>query len=662
MKDGYLTRHSLIWLFAAQIVVIAPRLDMLPIWTALVWVAVAWWYWKIYRGDWRFPSKPVTWALAIIAVAGIALEYKTALALEPQVALLISAFILKLLELKRLRDHWLLLLLSYFLVGCGFIFSTSIATVAIALVQLLVLLMAQQALFRPTPEFKSMTATTLKLFGQSLPIMLVLFVIFPRFGPLWSVPLPSESGKTGMSESMSPGDVSKLSRSTELAFRVTFKDDIPAQRELYWRGLVLENFDGRQWSRDLFGQRWLEDFTPAGQGIAYEVILEHGVHEWLYAIAPARISREGVRQDINFQWLTNSSLLGRVRYEAESFPDTALQTAMEHYQRFKNLRLPDTYNPQARALASEWRELSSAEQRLAAAESFFRSRAFTYTLEPPILGRNSVDDFLFGERRGYCEHYASSLVVLMRAAGVPARVVVGYQGGERNESGGYLLVHQSDAHAWAEVWFPDEGWRRVDPTSWVAPDRIELGADIALAGESGFLGDSMVSLRKFSGMSLIADFRLFLDRVEYQWVRWIVNYDTDRQWDILRKLFGSIDNQSLALVILLALAVPLIVVGLTTISWQRRQQLAAETKAYLRCCELLKARGLERKTGETPRDFAARVEQAAPEWGEWIRRVTECFQRASYEPVDAHGYQESLAELRRLRRQAPLRMMRRKRA
>ncbi len=653
MKADYLSRHALLWLFLAQVVVIVPRLDILPLWTALVWGVVVWWYLKIFRGDWRFPGRKVTWALAAIALLGIGFEYRTAMSLEPQVALLITAFILKLLELKTLRDHWLLLMLCYFLVACGFIFSTSISTVIIAVCQLLILLMAQQALFRPQAAVRPMLASTGRVFAQSIPLMLILFVVFPRFGPLWSVPLPGESGTTGVSDSMSPGDVSKLSRSSELAFRASFTGNIPAQPDLYWRGLVLDSFDGREWTLDRFGRRSEEPDTYTGSGVSYEVILEHGVHEWLYVLAPAEVSREGVSHDTKFQWLTRSALIGRVRYEATSYPEAGLKTALENYERFRNLQLPSGYNPQARALAANWRDLAPAE-RVTAAQRFFRSAPFVYTLEPPVLGEHSVDDFIFGQRRGFCEHYASSFVVLMRAAGVPARIVVGYQGGERNESGGYLLVHQSDAHAWAEVWLENSGWVRVDPTGWVAPDRIELGADIALAGQSGFLADSAVSLRRFSGLKFVYRLRLWLDQVEYQWVRWIVNFDSERQWDILNKLFGSIDNQRLALIILFALAAPLVISALLTVSWRRRKPAVAEVRAYRRCCDKLKAQGLERSAGETPGDFARRVALTKPELAEWINAVTEQFTAASYRPVGGVEHSEAVQSLRKLARQNPL--------
>ncbi len=651
-----MTRHALLWLFAAQLAVIAPHLPILPLWTALVWALVALWYWKIYRGDWHFPGRAVTWSLSLIAVVGVAVEYRTALELEPQVALLITAFILKLLELKNLRDHWLLLMLAYFLVACSFVFSTSIGTVLIAVGQLVILLLAQQSLFRPQLTVRPMLRQTVKVFAQSIPLMLVLFVVFPRFGPLWSVPLPGDSARTGMGESMAPGDVSRLSRSSELAFRASFSGEVPAQSSLYWRGLVLDVFDGRSWQRDKsFMRRPLSTELPTTgvDPLRYEVILEHGVHDWLLAIAPATIDGRGAYQDINYQWLTRTALSGRVRYEAVSYPGAPLKHGSPSTLA-KNLRLPDDYNPRMQELVARWRELAPAD-RVAEAKAFFLSEPFVYTLEPPTLGKHSIDDFLFGGRRGFCEHYASSFVGMMRAAGVPARVVVGYQGGERNETGNYLLVHQSDAHAWAEVWLEEQGWVRVDPTGWVAPDRIELGADIALAGESAFLSDDVISLRRFSGFSGIARLRLLLDRVEYQWVRWIVNFDSDRQWDILNRLFENPDNRTLALAVLAALAVPLLLAALLTLSWKTARKQAPEVKIYERCCALLERRDLRRSAGEAPGDFARRVARDAPEMASWFDQVTAAFSRASYQPGDSSAYAQAVAELKRLEGGGPSR-------
>lgn len=652
MNDGFPTRHSLLWLLAAQLAVIVPRLDILPVWTALVWLVVAYWYWRIYRGDWHFPPRMVTWGLALVAIVGIALEYRTALALEPQVALLITAFILKMLELKTARDHWLLLMLSYFIVACGFVFSTAMSTVAVALLQLLVLLMAQQSLFRPRVALRPMLATTGRLFAHSLPLMLVLFVLFPRFGPLWSVPLPGESARTGISDSMSPGDISRLSRSSALAFRVSFSGDMPKQSELYWRGLVLERFDGREWSRDRYDRRPLDRVTPSGEPLRYEVILEHGVHEWLLAIPFAEVEHEGVRQDNRYQWLTRSALVGRVRYEARSYPEMPLDAPLDPYVRLKSLQVPGQVNPRVRELAEPWRELAPPE-RLAEAERFFRERSFVYTLEPPKLGTHSVDEFVFDSRRGFCEHYASSLTFMLRVAGLPARVVLGYQGGERNAEGNYLLVHQSDAHAWVEAWLDGRGWVRVDPTAWVAPSRIELGADTALAGQPGYLADDLMSLRRFKGLAMIANMRLWMDRLEYQWVRWIINYDGQRQWDVLQALFGQVDNRKLVFIVLGALAVPMIVVGLLTISWPQRRRAPAPVEAYTRCCALLQKHGLQRAPGETPRAFAARARQVSDAYGRWLDRVTDAFYRAYYQPVGETDYQRALADLRRLRREFP---------
>lgn len=652
MNDSFLTRHSLFWLFAAQVVVIVPRLDILPVWTALTWLVAAFWYWRIYRGDWHFPPRAVTWGLSIIAIIGIAFEYRTALALEAQVALLITAFILKLLELKSVRDHWLLLMLSYFIVGCGFVFSTSISTVAIALLQLAVLLLAQQSLFRPQMALKPMLWNTTRLFAQSIPLMLILFVVFPRFGPLWTVPLPGEGARTGISDSMSPGDISKLSRSSELAFRVSFDSDIPSQSSLYWRGLVLDNFDGRKWSREKFDRPPLQQQELRGAPLRYEVILEHGVHSWLLAIPLAVVERGDAILDGRYQWLPKAPIVGRARYQVSSYPRSRLDRSLGQYMRFKNLQLPTNYNPQTRAVVEQWRVLSP-QDRVAAAKRFFAERPFVYTLEPPKLGRDSIDEFLFGTQRGFCEHYASSLVFMMRAAGVPARVVLGYQGGERNASGSYLLVHQSDAHAWAEVWLDGQGWVRVDPTGWVAPARIELGADAALSGQAGYLADDLISLRKLSGFTFISQLRLLMDRAEYQWVKWIVNYDRDRQWNILQKLFGNIDSQRLAFIILLALAVPMIIVGLLTLGWPRKVFVPEAVRAYERCVRQLAESGYERGKGETPKDFARRVSIEQPHYEQWLSDVTEAFYCAYYQPVSDAEYQAALGNLRNLRRVFP---------
>lgn len=643
-------RHSLRWLLAAQAVVILPQLPVLPFWSIPAWLLVALWFARIATGRARFPAWIIKIALAGIAVAGVYVEFTRLLNLEAMLTILVCAITLKLLELKAERDHWLLLMLCYFLVACGFLFSQQIVDMLIALVQLVVILMAQQALYRQRPNTLPMLRLTAVMALQSVPLMLVLFVVFPRIGPLWSMPLPGKDAITGMSDHLEFGDVARLSRSSELAFRVTFADEIPPSANLYWRGLVFESFDGRRWT----SASWRRSlgWAPAqvGDGLDYTVTLEPGFHRWLYVLAPARIDREDIRQDSSFVWSPRRPLSGRLSYGATSDLDLpkpeAHPVALE-----RNRGLPSGGNPRARALAAEWAGIADPRQRLQTAIDFFRQQNFTYTLNPPLMAEDNVDAFLFDARQGFCEHFAGSFTFLMRGAGVPARLVVGYQGGEVNTREGYLAVYQSDAHAWVEVWMAGEGWIKVDPTALVAPDRIQRGAAALMRSQGEYLPDSPLSLRQFDWAR---NFRYYLDSINYAWARWVLNYDSSTQWQVLSRLLGEVSPLRLVLLVLIIGGVPLLWLAISSLRLPGRISRDALSRDYLRCCRFLARQGVHRADGETPAAFARRVREQAPAWADWFDQVTAVYvdsaysQAAGSRPLD--GTKKSGQALRKLRR------------
>ncbi|WP_269619109.1 DUF3488 and transglutaminase-like domain-containing protein [Zhongshania sp. BJYM1] len=638
-------RHAVIWLLLAQLFAILPLVAVLPFWIVAVWFAAAWWYWRILTFGWSFPIGPIKGLLAIAATIAVYLSFSSLFAIEAMVAVLVLALILKLLELKSERDHWLVLMLSYFVVACGLLFSQQIVDVVVSLLQVAVLLIAQQALNRDKTSAVTMLRSVSLMGLQSIPLMLLLFVIFPRIGPLWTMPLPGGEGKVGMSDSLEFGDIAKLSQSGELAFRVRFEGDLPNLETLYWRGLVLDQFDGRRWSRNAWPARnKIPSPVIAEPKIKYTVTLESGPHEWLYALPLADINRADIYYSAQHQWLSKRPISGRVEYTASSnFAQKLDDSAASQRQ---NLQLGSrSDNAQARALASTWQDtLADPNDRVAAAIRFFETTPFVYTLTPPILGQNNVDEFLFTTRQGYCEHFAGSFVFLMRAAGVPSRIVVGYQGGEFNKRDGYLLVHQSDAHAWAEVWLDDRGWVRVDPTATVAPSRIRLGAEALLSRQSGYLKDSPMSLRRFEWANRL---RYFVDNMNYAWARWVLNFDSDTQNSFLRGVLGEISPQRMLIAVAFVGGLPLAVVAFFSLRLPRRHSDDVPARYYLNSCRALTRRGCARKTGETPEDFLARVNIEQPCWGAWLSMQTQRFSACSYLPKDSASYQDNLRQLRR---------------
>lgn len=641
-------RHAVVWLLLAQLLAILPLVAVLPFWIVLVWAASAWWYWRIITVGWSFPIMAVKGLLAIASVAGVYASFGSLFAIEAMVAILVLAVILKLLELKTERDHWLVLMLSYFVVACGLLFSQQIIDVLFTLVQIAVLLIAQQTMNRDKAPATTLLRSVCVMALQSLPLMLLLFVIFPRIGPLWTMPLPSGQGITGMSDSLEFGDIATLNQSSALAFRVRFEGDLPNPESLYWRGLVLDQFDGRRWTRTAWPARnKISSPSITQASIEYIVTLESALHEWLYVLPLAAVNRSDVYYTAQHQWLSKRPISGRVEYTAKSYLSEALVDS-DGSQR-QNLQLGgNANNPKARALAAQWQqEISSPSERVAAAIRYFETTPFEYTLTPAILGDNNVDEFLFTTRQGYCEHFAASFVYLMRAAGVPARIVVGYQGGEFNQRDNYLLVHQSDAHAWAEVWFEDRGWVRVDPTATVAPTRIRLGAEALLSGQSGYLNGSPMSLRRFEWATRL---RYFVDNMNYAWARWVLNFDSDAQTSFLRGVLGEISPQRMLIAVMIMGGLPLAFAAFFSLRLPARRGEDLAARYYLRGCRALARRGLKRKEGETPEDFLGRVTLEQPCWAAWLGMQTRLFTECSYYSQQSPNYKQNLQNLKRYQR------------
>jgi len=537
-----LTVTALIWLTLTLALAVAPHVNELPIWLAPTFFAIAAWRGSIAIRQQPLPPRWLLFMLALLATAGVLISYKSLLGRDPGVALLTAMTACKLLETRGLRDGVVLVFLGYLLVMSTLLYSQEIPMVAYLLVVVTLMLASQMLIHR---QHAGLTALApLRLAGKmvlvALPVMLVLFVLFPRIpGPLWGLPKDAHKGRTGLSGQMEPGTISELIQSGEVAFRVRFTGDIPSPRQLYWRGPVLWNFDGRRWTRrnELPFKQPLP-LIPEGPALDYTVLLEPSNRRWLLALdLPASLPpHAGMTR--SFQVLREQPVNEVYRYKISSYLQyrTGALTASE---RFLGLRLPSQSNPRAQELAEEWRARDPRPEALVnAALTLFREQSFFYTLSPSLLGFHSVDEFLFRTREGFCEHYASAFVFLMRAAGVPARVITGYQGGQRNELGEYLIVRQSDAHAWAEVWLDGRGWVRIDPTAAVAPNRVQQGIYAALADT-----DTLPFLSRRGGdYEWLRRLALNWDTLNIEWNEWVLSYGPDRQKEFLSGLgFGAVD-------------------------------------------------------------------------------------------------------------------------
>ncbi len=541
-------------LVVAALLVIAPHFGHLPWWTsAAIGVTLLWRVMLTLRGR----RQPPVWLLlpiALLAMAGVWYSYRTLLGRDPGVAMLALLLAFKLLEMHARRDLYVVLFLSFFLMLTSFFYSQSIAT-GLAMVATIVVLLTAQITFQYTgtvPPLGRRLRTAGRLFLLAAPLAAVLFVVFPRIqGPLWGMPGDARAGRTGMSDTMAPGTLSNLALSEDVAFRVRFDGTPPAQARLYWRGVVLSHYDGRTWAR--IGGRVRNPAADAltlrvaGAPAGHEITLEATEARWLFTLelTPPNLAVPGERVAVSDELESYAlrPLHRRVRYRADAYAEYTIQSDLDPARTGRWLQLPAGFNPRARALGAQWREQAGTDDGkvIEAALTMFRRQGYAYTLEPPLLGREAVDDFLFASRQGFCEHYAGAFVFLMRAAGMPARVVTGYQGGELNPVDGYLTVRQSDAHAWAEVWLPTRGWVRVDPTAAVAPERVSQGISRALPQPAPFGLSGLTALQNDRN-SWLSRLRFQANAVNNAWNQWVLDYNPDRQRNFLGELsalFGS---------------------------------------------------------------------------------------------------------------------------
>ena len=626
------------------VAVLIPHVERMPVWVSSAVAAML-----IWRGwlTWRAGALPGKWLLiplTVLGTAGVVLSYGPRLGRDAAVALLAIMLGLKILEVKALRDATVAVCLGFFLIITNFLYSQTIPT-ALYMVAVMAWLTATLVALQDRSHTLAAAqalrmAVTLML--QAAPLTIALFLLFPRVqGPLFGFPQATSTGVSGLSDSMSPGSLSRLSLSDDVAFRVRFGSPAPPPQSLYWRGPVLWDFDGRTWTTGDAGTTATGGVHHAATtaAVQYTVTLEPHYMHWVFAIdLPTGAPPDTVLTN-DYQLLATRPIRNRLRYDVSSHLGYRYGLDEQPGLLRRALRVPRGYNPKSLELARQIRQQSSSELEVVKnALGVFRSQPFFYTLVPPELGNDAVDEFLFVTRRGFCEHYASSFVFLMRAAGVPARVVTGYQGGEMNPLGNYMIVRQSEAHAWAEVWLREEGWVRVDPTAAVSPARIQSGIAAAVpAGEP-----LPISVR--GSWELFNRIHFTWDAMANFWNQWVLGYTPDRQtklltdaglrtptWQTLTVLLMSVAGAVVALLALLVLRQLLLL---------RPDPAARIWRAF---CRKVAKRGTERHPGEGPRDFAQRAAAEQPALELRIRAIADLYIGVRY------AGQGGNAEARRLR-------------
>lgn len=583
------------WVLIAQVVVVLPHAAHLPLWLigfAAVSIAaqlphIKAKFKKLSHLKRIYQSMQMLGFL--LGLLGLWLTYNTAFGLDMGVAFLVLCLVSKLWELYKRRDAYVVLNLSLFVLAALFLMDQGLLTTLEVIVGAIIVLLAFIALNDDSNANGDGRLRTLGVLGVgALPLLVVLFLFFPRLPPLWSVQLSGQQAVTGVSDSMSPGDFANLGQSTELAFRVEFANERPPQQQLYWRGLVFSDFDGvtwrpapqkDQWSSRLQAPAWIQNAfatVPDEARVApvnYKVILEPTQQNWLFGLDYPFSQQPDINTTSEFTLSKDQPVTQQLRYDVSQFASMRIDPVLTKASRRENLALPNEGNPQAHALAKQLFEQSGSDpvRYIAAIERWINRTDFRYTLSPPRLNTNRIDEFLFETKAGFCEHYSSSFTFMLRAAGIPARVVAGYQGGDPSRNGNVWEVRQMDAHAWTEVWLEGQGWVRVDPTAFVAPERVERGMNTMTEQQgAAMFGNGASAQISYQQYQMLQTLRRLSDQASYYWQKDVVGYDQDKQADSLLKWFNisSIMQQ----VVWLATSAVSVMAILVFVIWYRRRK------------------------------------------------------------------------------------------
>lgn len=645
--DGSLL-NSLPWTLAALAFSVVPHIQFLPIWVTLIFAACSVYRFLVERNRWRLPPAWLRIVVSLLCFIGVLASYESVSGVGPGSALLVVMAALKLMETKRRRDQFVLLFISIFLIMSSllreqYIWSLPylVAGVAFTMTAWLRMSNGRQV------GARSSLATAGRLLLYAAPLTIAMWVFFPRIAtPFWAVPIDTSSATSGLSDRMSPGDISSLSQSNEVAFRVNFASDVPPPHERYWRGLVLTNFNGRTWSGTDQGRGSgaYDAVEFLGEATEYQVMIEPTQQRWIFAldVAQSWSNVDKIYMGSQQQLIMEQPIDQRMTYEMVSHTDFHIAHHRPRQWLDWYLRLDEegTSNPRTRALALEMREQAGSDEvfinRILAK---FNREAYYYTLEPPALGSNSVDAFLFDTKQGFCEHYASAFTVLMRAAGIPARIVVGYQGGEVNPMSNWMIVRQADAHAWTEVWLPRRGWYRVDPTAAVAPERIE-------AGRSGAMFDGIGATWGFKAPSQwIYQLQMTWDALNANWNEFILAYGPENQSRLMQALGMDNPNWQKMMFTLIAIIIVLIL-GLSTLLMLRYRPPPKDQAAVL-YEKFARATGVAEVTGEAPLHFASRIANEKADIADESSDITAQYLDARYGPPDLvalHNLKEAVTK------------------
>lgn len=637
---------NLAWLLGGLMLAAAPHTARLPVWISVI--ALVMLGWRAYLA-WNHSALPRKWLLVMFmgtCVLGIYITFSTIFGRDAGVSLLIVLLGLKLMEMKNYRDVYVVMFLAYFIALTNFFYSQSIPTAGLMMLTVLMITASLVSFQTPARMHLANLKTGGMLLAQAAPLMLLLFFLFPRVqGPLWGLPQDAYSGITGLSDSMTPGNISQLSLSDAVAFRAKFDGAMPPRRQLYWRGPVFWNYDGRTWRagdmRLRAGTYKFEGFEPHYD---YAVTLEAHNRNWLFALELAATIPARARITADYQLLSLPPVQSRIRYEMRSYPDYKALEADSNEDLEAALALPKDLNPRTLELGRRWALEARGQPDptgtiVNRGLELFRNGGFQYTLEPPLLTSvHTVDQFIFTSKLGFCEHYSGAFAVLMRAAGVPARIVTGYQGGDINPVDEQLIVRQSDAHAWTEVWIDNAGWKRVDPTAVVVPVRVESGIAQAVPA-----GQPVPFMMRGDHLWLL-HLRYYIEAVAHKWNIWVLGYNPERQREMLS--FIGMDTaswQTLTMALFWSVGAVIAVLAL----WLLRRLRIEDPvqRHWQRFCAKLARAGLTRSPGEGPLDYVARAVSRFPQRAAPLRGIGALYIDLRYGPPPERALVQRLGQL-----------------
>jgi transglutaminase-like putative cysteine protease len=624
---------------------VLPHASHLPPWAIVLTAIVLVWRGRLALVGGALPGR---WVLIVVLGIAIGLtfwSYRTLLGKEPGVTLAVALMALKTLELRARRDAFVVFFLGFFIILTHFLYSQSLPVAAAMLVSvwglLTALVLAHMPVGQPSLRQASGLAARTALFGA--PVMVLLFVLFPRIGPLWGVPQDGIS-TTGLSNTMKMGSMAEVARDDSIAMRLRFEGEPPPPAERYFRGPVLTRFDGVEWRPA--GLPYAAPGAPPrppllrtrGEPVRYEVTLEPirlasiPLLEATTSIAPIDGFRVEARDDL--QWLADRQVFERVRFKAEAYTHFTLGPPRRPGELSESLDLPAGYNPRTIAWAKSFRDepLNRGVGASVFARSllqYIRSAGYTYTLAPDSYGRDGIDEFWLDRKEGFCEHFAAAFVVIMRAAGFPARVVTGYQGTDPAPVDGFYVVRQSSAHAWAEFWQAGVGWVRADPTAAVAPDRISRSS--RLAPQPGFVAEALDNMSP----QLLAALRSSWEALNNRWNQWVLNYSRGQQLDVLKNIgYRSPSWEDLAMLLIGTLSA--FALAGAAWAWFDRHRVDPWVRQLERMKRALRALGLPAAPHDAPRTLAARVRERMGAAGEPLA--------AAFDALEAQRYSRSTAK------------------